>query len=60
MPSEENKDMADGQINVGGEPVFKGIDPIKFEGPDSDNPLAYRYYNNKKILPENRVKKTAN
>ncbi len=24
---------------------FQGVDPIAFEGPDSQNPLAFRYYN---------------
>ena len=24
---------------------FKGIDKIKFEGKESDNPLAFKYYN---------------
>ncbi|WP_323767162.1 xylose isomerase [Antarctobacter sp.] len=24
---------------------FEGITPIRYEGPDSDNPLAYRHYN---------------
>jgi len=27
---------------------FDHIDPIKFEGPDSDNPLAFKYYDAKK------------
>jgi xylose isomerase len=33
------------------ESYFKNISPIKFEGPDTENPLAYRYYDkNKKVL----------
>ncbi|MEQ7874512.1 xylose isomerase [Sphingomonas sp. ASV193] len=24
--------------------IFAGFDPIRYEGPDSDNPLAYRFY----------------
>jgi len=33
---------------------FKGINKIKFEGKESDNPLAFKYYNNAlKIDPEN-------
>ncbi|MEP1598892.1 MAG: xylose isomerase [Hyphomonas sp.] len=47
--------MADGQIKVGGDPVFKNIDPIKFEGPDSDNPLAYRYYNKDQMVMGKRM-----
>lgn len=27
---------------------FKGIKTIKFEGPESDNPLAFKYYNPKR------------
>ena len=30
--------------------VFSSIDPIAFEGPDSTNPLAYRYYDADKIV----------
>ena len=29
---------------------FKGIDYIKFEGKDSDNPLAFKYYNPSQIV----------
>jgi len=30
---------------------FKGIEPVKFEGPKSTNPLAYRFYNkDEKVL----------
>ena len=29
---------------------FKGIDPIKFEGKESDNPLAFKYYNPSQIV----------
>ena len=30
---------------------FKGISPVKFEGPKSTNPLAYRFYNkDEKVL----------
>ena len=30
--------------------IFKGIGQIKFEGPESDNPLAYRWYDEKKVV----------
>jgi xylose isomerase len=33
-----------------GEPFFPTIDAIRFEGPDTDNPLAFRWYD-----PERRV-----
>ena len=29
---------------------FKNIDKIKFEGKDSDNPLAYKYYDPSKMV----------
>jgi xylose isomerase len=29
---------------------FKGIAPAKFEGPDSTNPFAYRYYNKDEVV----------
>ena len=29
---------------------FKGIGQIKFEGPESDNPLAYRWYDENKVV----------
>ena len=29
---------------------FKGIDPIRFEGPDSTNPLAFRYYDKDRLV----------
>ena len=29
---------------------FKGIDKIKFEGKESDNPLAFKYYNPDQVV----------
>ena len=29
---------------------FKGIDTIKFEGKESDNPLAFKYYNSSQVV----------
>jgi len=29
---------------------FRGIDPVKFEGADSTNPLAYRYYDANRVV----------
>ncbi|MDV3310363.1 MAG: xylose isomerase [Cyclobacteriaceae bacterium] len=38
------------KIVKGKKEFFKGIRAIKYEGPDTDNPLAFRYYNpNKRI-----------
>ena len=35
---------------VGGKEYFPGIGKIKYEGPESDNPLAFKYYDpNKKV-----------
>lgn len=34
---------------------FQGIDPIKYEGPDSTNPLAYRHYNPDEIVMGKRM-----
>ena len=31
-------------------PFFEGIEPIRYEGPQSENPLAFRYYDKKKIV----------
>ncbi len=37
-------------IVTGDKEFFKGVAPIKYEGVDSDNPLAYRWYDeNKKV-----------
>jgi xylose isomerase len=33
---------------TGSKPYFKGIGRIKYEGPESDNPLAFKYYNAKR------------
>src|SRR5699024_1231192 len=37
-------------ITTGNKPFFGDIDKINYEGPDSDNPLAFKYYN-----PEEKV-----
>ena len=29
---------------------FKNIDEIKFEGPDSNNPLSFKFYDENKIV----------
>jgi xylose isomerase len=34
---------------------FKGIGPVKFEGPQSSNPLAYRHYNKDEIVLGKRM-----
>jgi len=40
------------KVTLGDKQYFKGIKPVKFEGKDSDNPLAFKYYN-----PKQRVGK---
>lgn len=34
---------------------FKGIEPIRYEGPDSANPLAYRHYNADEVVMGKRL-----
>jgi xylose isomerase len=34
---------------------FKGISPVKFEGADSTNPLAYRHYNKDELVAGKRM-----
>lgn len=37
-------------IVLGDQEFFKGVDKIKYEGPESDNPLAYRWYDENKVV----------
>jgi xylose isomerase len=39
-------------VNTG---FFGNIKPVKYEGPDSKNPLAYRYYNKDEIVAGKRM-----
>ena len=34
---------------------FKGLSPVKFEGPESSNPLAYRHYNKDEMVAGKRM-----
>jgi xylose isomerase len=36
------------KLTLGDKEYFKGIKPIKFEGKDSDNPLAFKFYDAKR------------
>jgi xylose isomerase len=38
------------RTTLGDTEYFKGIGPIQFEGLDSDNPLAYRYYDANRVV----------
>jgi xylose isomerase len=37
------------------QPFFEGVEPIRFEGPQSDNPLAFRYYDKNKVVAGKRM-----
>ncbi|MEP3209130.1 MAG: xylose isomerase [Maribacter sp.] len=37
-------------VNLGDKEYFKGIGEIKFEGKESDNPLAFKYYNADEVV----------
>ena len=37
-------------ITTGDKEFFKGIDKIQFEGKESDNPFAFKYYDETKMI----------
>lgn len=37
-------------ITLGNQEYFKGIGKIKYEGPQSDNPLAYKWYDENRLI----------
>ncbi len=41
---------------IGDKEYFKGIGPIGYEGPESDNPLAFKFYNPKQKLRGSSMK----
>ena len=43
-------------IILGQKEYFKGIGQIKFEGAESDNPLAFRYYDENRIIAGKSMK----
>ncbi|WP_346238432.1 xylose isomerase [Niabella insulamsoli] len=43
-------------IVLGNNEYFKGIPQIKYEGPDSDNPLAFRWYDENRIVAGKSLK----
>jgi len=43
-------------IVTGSKEFFKGIGAIKFEGPATDNPLAYRWYDENKVVAGKTMK----
>ena len=38
------------KVTIGKEEYFKGIDKIPYEGPESKNPLAFKYYDEEKVV----------
>ena len=45
-------------ITLGDKEFFKGINQVKYEGPQSDNPLAYRWYDENRIVAGKTMKET--
>ena len=43
-------------ITLGSKEYFPGIGPIKFEGPQSDNPLAYKWYDENRVIAGKSMK----
>lgn len=43
-------------VIIGEKEFFKGISKIPFEGLQSDNPLAYRYYEEERIVAGKKMK----
>ena len=37
------------------QPTFPGIEPIQFQGPDSQNPLAFRFYDKNRVVRGKRM-----
>jgi xylose isomerase len=44
------------KIVTGSKEFFKGIGAIKYEGPSTDNPLAYRWYDENKVIAGKTMK----
>jgi len=43
-------------ITLGSKEYFPGVGPIKFEGPQSDNPLAYKWYDENRVIAGKSMK----
>jgi xylose isomerase len=43
-------------VLIGDKEYFPGIGKIQFEGPDSDNPLAFKYYDENKVVAGRTMK----
>lgn len=44
------------KVTIGEKEYFPEIGKIPFEGPDSDNPLAFKYYNEKQVIAGKSMK----
>ncbi|MBE7173379.1 MAG: xylose isomerase [Williamsia sp.] len=44
------------KVVLGDKEYFNGIGSIKYEGPDTDNPLAYRWYDENKVVAGKSMK----
>ncbi|HKK63381.1 MAG TPA: xylose isomerase [Bacteroidales bacterium] len=43
-------------VTTGNKEYFKGIDKIKFEGRESDNPMAFKFYDENKVIAGKTLK----
>ena len=43
-------------VTLGEKKFFKNISQIKFEGKDTDNPLAFRWYDENKVVAGKKLK----
>lgn len=44
------------QVTLGDKEYFKGIPQVKYEGPESDNPLAFRWYDESRVVAGKTLK----
>ncbi|MCG8443702.1 MAG: xylose isomerase [Caulobacterales bacterium] len=47
--------MSDELVGAGAPVFFDAVSPIRFEGPETDNPLAYRYYDKDRLVLGKRM-----
>ena len=43
-------------VTLGNKEFFKNISQVKFEGQDTDNPLAFRWYDENKMVAGKKIK----
>ena len=48
--------MSEIKVVTGDQEYFKGIDKVAYEGPESDNPLAFRWYDENRIVAGKTMK----